>query len=78
MTWLLMPSGLSAPVDVYFDWIDACDEVAKDQASTTVSRGLPAFARPVASQPQGEKYSEEDGFVVNDEPDAEAAYDDED
>nr|POE56722.1 transcription elongation factor 1 [Quercus suber] len=66
--------------NVYFDWIDACDEVARDQAGTAPAiRELPAYARPAAqSHAHDEKYSEEDGFVVDDEPDAEAAYDDED
>ena len=35
---------LSAPVDVYSDWIDACDAVAKDAAATAdVDDGLNSY-----------------------------------
>jgi len=61
---------LSAPVDVYADWIDACDAVAKEAAagraterSTNRTGALP---KPV---------DDDDGFIENDDLDAEGDYD---
>ncbi|CAK3832515.1 related to ELF1  len=76
---------LSQAVDVYADWIDACDAVAKDSGGT-VDGVPPAIRRP--NQPQasaraglapGEKYTDEDdGFIDDDGVDAEADYADDD
>lgn len=63
-------TDLSAPVDVYADWIDACDAVAKEAAagraterSTNRTGALP---KPV---------DDDDGFIENDDLDAEGDYD---
>lgn len=71
-------SDLSAAVDVYTDWIDACDAVAKETASGNAraparEQGI-AERRPIA---QKEDEYEADGFVENDEVDGEAEYGDE-
>ena len=56
---------LSAPVDVYSDWIDACDNVAKEAGSEEPEA---AAARRIDS--------EEAGAIVEDgeEEDADAGY----
>jgi transcription elongation factor Elf1 len=65
----LRQPDLSAPVDVYADWIDACDAVAKEAAagrsterSTNRTGALP---KPV---------DDDDGFIENDDLDAEGEY----
>ena len=70
-------------MDVYSDWIDACDSVAKDQAAA-VPAAPPSIRQRQASASAriglapGEKFTAEDeGFIVDDEVDAEAEYDDE-
>lgn len=67
---LTLVIDLSAPVDVYADWIDACDAVAKEAAagraterSTNRTGALP---KPV---------DDDDGFIENDDLDAEGDYD---
>ena len=67
-------------MDVYADWVDACDAV-KDSAGPTTTVAPPAArARPTnASARQGlapgEKMTEEDAqFIEDDEADAEAEY----
>ena len=76
-------ADLTQPVDVYSDWIDACDAVAKDQATTTTSMPAPSFRQRHASASAqgglapGEKYTDEDaGFIDDEGADAEVAYDD--
>lgn len=62
---------LSAPVDVYADWIDACDAVAKEAAkgnatmerSTNRSGALPKIPDV-----------DDDGFIEQDDVDAEGEY----
>lgn len=76
---------LSAPVDVYFDWVDACEAVANDTAGTSSAAPASSYRQ---SQPQlssraglapGEKYTaEDDGFIDDDGVDGEADYADED
>ncbi|KAF2868389.1 transcription elongation factor Elf1 like-domain-containing protein [Massariosphaeria phaeospora] len=64
---------LSAPVDVYADWIDACDQVAKEAAAgaTTMERsnnrvtGPPKTAAAVAA-------AADDDFIVQDGGDEDA------
>lgn len=62
---------LSQPVDVYADWIDACDAVAKEAAA-----GKAATAR--SSNRMGGMPSavveEDDGFIEQDDLDAEGEY----
>lgn len=56
-------------MDVYADWIDACDAVAKEEAAER-----PA-SRPAAGQSRVQR--EMDDFLDNDEVDAEGEYDEE-
>lgn len=68
-------TDLSAAVDVYADWIDACDAVAKEQGPTERSShrmGGP----PKAAAAGGD--DDLDGFVENDELDAEGEFADDD
>ena len=58
---------LSAAVDVYSDWIDACDTVAKDAAEPTGGRGEEGVVR-------GRGESEGLGIVDDEVDDAEADY----
>ncbi|KAF2261056.1 Elf1-domain-containing protein [Lojkania enalia] len=70
---------LSAPVDVYADWIDACDAVAKEAAagaatSRSVNRSG-ALARPTPiGGGGGDGEGLNDGFIVEDDLDAEGEY----
>jgi transcription elongation factor Elf1 len=75
---------LSAPVDVYADWVDACDEAAKN---ATDGNGVAEPERPSynpapaakAKNPAHQQASGEmDDFIDNDEMDAEAEFGDED
>lgn len=73
-----MLPDLAAPVDVYADWIDACDSVANDPHATittaTIS-SIPASQKSRAGLAPGEHMTAEDeGFIVEDEVDAEADY----
>lgn len=59
---LKCPTDLSAPVDVYSDWVDACDAVAKDTADQ--------YDGPSTSQPRGsvkqaipEEIGHDDGYL---------------
>ena len=79
---LTLFADLSAPVDVYSDWVDACDAVAKEAAAgstrpaTNTSRqpGLQS-RKSLAAAEEEEGYEDDgDGFVENDEVDGEAAY----
>ena len=72
-------TALSAPVDIYADWIDACDQVAKDNAAD--GPGQPSqkpfeTAPAPAARPQAQQEYEGD-FVVNDEVGMEDDYGDE-
>ncbi|RMZ02920.1 hypothetical protein D0862_05845 [Hortaea werneckii] len=74
--------ALMQPVDIYFEWIDACEDVAKEQAAA--AQPPPPSAR--ATQPSqreksrlgmapGERMTEEDRqFIEDDEADAEQEY----
>jgi transcription elongation factor Elf1 len=74
---------LTQPVDVYADWIDACEAVEKkNEAPSTLPppsyRQRQASASARAGLAPGEKYTEEDaGFIDDDDVDAEAEYADE-
>jgi transcription elongation factor Elf1 len=79
---------LSAPVDVYADWVDACDEAAKAAATGGESerstyREQPAPAPKVTNAPGGPSRTggtlgEMDGFLDDDEADAEGDFMDDD
>jgi transcription elongation factor Elf1 len=67
---------LSAPVDVYYDWVDACYAVAKEARpdkeaiSPRLLRGGGGpgdDAHIAAATGRADKYDDEDGFVVADE-----------
>lgn len=70
---------LSVPVDVYSEWVDACEAVAKETATGTAAPSTyrhpqaPASAR--AGLAPGEKYTDEDaGFIDDDDADGEADF----
>lgn len=71
---------LSAAVDVYSDWVDACDSVAKQSAdvtgrnATNSYRDVDLASRGEATAARGDEYDDDDGFVENDEVDPEAEY----
>jgi len=77
-------NALSAPIDVYSEWVDACDDVAKEQAAgATPSVPPPPRPAPTSSHPRaglapGEKYTaEDDGFIDDaDADEGEAEYGD--
>lgn len=71
---------LSQAVDVYSDWVDACDAVAKDAADSTTKTSSNAYRGTTAAsraQPGRGGADNEDGFIEDDELDAEADYGDE-
>lgn len=69
----LTPPDLSAPVDVYYDWVDACDAVAKDAAPdkelvpARLLRGAHGDDDIAETTERDDKYDDDDGFVVDDE-----------
>jgi transcription elongation factor Elf1 len=75
-------TALMAPVDVYYEWIDACEAIAKDQAAANPVDSNPAARRAVPSAgaraglAPGEKMTDEDANFIDDEgvEDAEAEY----
>lgn len=60
-----MPTDLSAAVDVYADWVDACDAVAKGggEAGDYAPSRAPA-SRPSVGRPRDE---DDDDAIVDDE-----------
>ena len=83
---MLTFTDLSAPVDVFYEWLDACNQVAKEAATSTTRSSHNNIRQPTdarnrleAGEEQGEEgYADDgDGFVENDEVDGEAAYGDE-
>ncbi|KAF4303072.1 putative zinc finger protein [Botryosphaeria dothidea] len=70
-------NALSAAVDVYYDWVDACDAVAEGEAGAA---GGKAFREP-GSIPRGQAGGARrggDDFIDDDEVDAEGDYADDD
>lgn len=70
---------LSQAVDVYSDWVDACDAVAKDAADSTAKSGGNTYAAASSrAQPGrgGGANAEVDDFIEDDDVDAEAEYGD--
>jgi len=74
---------LSAPVDVYYDWVDACDKVMKDNPDSnnqlsdlrSPDRAGPRPSRPAAFVASGHDEEENlDDFIEDDEMDAEADF----
>jgi len=70
---------LSAPVDVYYDWVDACDAVAKEAGpdarsqdplvSPRLARGGDGGRAGGDAAGRADKYDDQDGFVVDDDLD---------
>lgn len=77
------PLDLSAPIDVYSDWVDACDSVAKQAAQSTSQprrdayNGTASQSRSQAAAGAAANTAADDGFIDDDELDAEADYADE-
>ncbi|KAK5125440.1 hypothetical protein LTR85_000549 [Meristemomyces frigidus] len=73
---------LAQPIDIYYEWIDACEEVAKAQAAAApASAPASAYRAPPASSAragmasQADKYTaEDDGFIDDDDADADAEF----
>jgi transcription elongation factor Elf1 len=76
-------TDLSAPIDVYSDWVDACDSVAKQAAQSTSQprrdtySGTASQSRSQATSDAAANTAADDGFIDDDELDAEADYADE-
>jgi transcription elongation factor Elf1 len=66
---------LSQPVDVYADWIDACDAVAKEAAAGKAASGRSSNRTGPMPSARAE-VDEDDGFIEQDDLDAEGEYGD--
>lgn len=66
-------SALSAPVDVYADWVDACEEVSK-QASGQRTLGAASAHVDAPLDTAREDQYEDDGFIERDDEDDEGGY----
>jgi len=65
-------------VDVYYDWVDACDAVAKEHGQDRNTRAPLATPRaPQREVTTAGGYDEKDDFVVPDDGDAEGEFVDE-
>jgi transcription elongation factor Elf1 len=78
----LMTIALSAPVDVYADWVDACEEVNRPTGNDS-SKFTSASQRDLDSQSRNAAASGASGyggddFIVEDDLDAEGEYADDD
>ncbi len=61
---------LSAPVDVYSDWVDACDAVAKEGGAAGGGDFAPraqAPGRPSVGRARDEEEDDDDDAIINDE-----------
>ncbi|KAI4739350.1 Elf1-domain-containing protein [Aureobasidium sp. EXF-12298] len=82
-TFQTVTNYLSAPIDVYSDWVDACDSVAKQAAQSTSQprrdtySGTASQSRSQAASGAAANTAADDGFIDDDELDAEADYADE-
>ncbi|KAG2169587.1 hypothetical protein VTO58DRAFT_107706 [Aureobasidium pullulans] len=82
-TFQTVTNYLSAPIDVYSDWVDACDAVAKQAAESTSKPGRDTYggtasqSRSQAARGETANVPADDGFIDDDELDAEADYADE-
>ncbi|OJD38874.1 transcription elongation factor [Diplodia corticola] len=70
-------NALSAAVDVYYDWVDACDAVADGEANAASSK---PFREPGSLQrgQSGGARRERDDFIDDDDADAEGDFADDD
>ncbi|KAK5133189.1 hypothetical protein LTR08_008125 [Meristemomyces frigidus] len=77
-----MMKGLMQPVDIYYEWIDACDEVAKTEAAASApTQPNSAYHRPQPASNAGQglvpgdKYTDEDdGFIDDEDADGEVDF----
>jgi transcription elongation factor Elf1 len=73
-------TDLSAPVDVYYDWVDACDKIAKEGAEATTGVSPPRLsnnrvgATSSRAAAGASASGEMDDFLEDDEMDAEADF----
>ncbi|OQO04737.1 hypothetical protein B0A48_09660 [Cryoendolithus antarcticus] len=64
---------LTQPVDVYFDWIDACEAVAQEGTATSTATSRPSQGRGLTQSrargglAPGEKVTAEDDGFIDDE-----------
>lgn len=65
----LLPVDLSAAVDVYSDWVDACDAVAKEGGDERgdIAPRVPVPGRPGISRARDEVDDEDDDAIIDDE-----------
>lgn len=70
--FLTSTSDLTQAVDVYADWIDACDAVAKETAATEAA-ARPIQPHPSSSRaiPEDKGTEEDDGFIDDADADPE-------
>ena len=77
-----IPTDLSAAVDVYSDWIDACDSVAQEAAGTSRESDAPHSYQDLTAGPGGRRNSEFQNdrhlVPVAGDDDDQGNYDDED
>ncbi|KAI4723152.1 hypothetical protein E4T48_00401, partial [Aureobasidium sp. EXF-10727] len=82
-TFQCVVNYLSAPIDVYYEWVDACDSVAKQSGQSTSQprrdtySGTASQSRSQTAQGAAANTAADDGFIDDDELDAEADYADE-
>ena len=79
----ILPTDLTQPLDIYSDWVDACEEVAKTEAAASAPtqpnsayrRPPPPASRPGEGIVPGDKYTDEDdGFIDDEDADGEAEF----
>ncbi|KAK6429293.1 hypothetical protein LTR95_014559 [Oleoguttula sp. CCFEE 5521] len=70
---LIKATDLTQPVDVYFDWIDACEAVAQEGTATGTATSRPSQGRGLTQSrargglAPGEKVTAEDDGFIDDE-----------
>jgi transcription elongation factor Elf1 len=63
---LMVCADLSAPVDVYADWVDACDAVAKEDGQELGGGGDLPLRAPAAARSGGRGRDEDDDENIDD------------
>ena len=68
---MFQPADLSAAVDVYADWVDACDAVAKEDGEERAGGIHAPLRAPAASRSGGRARDEEDddNDIIDDDDD---------
>ena len=69
--WLMCYADLSAAVDVYSEWVDACDAVAQGTGDADGGEHAPARApiRPGGAKPGNEDDDDDADDIIDDEDD---------